>query len=429
MPPHWLWGYLLPLGFLLLTWGGLSPRQARRVTPLAVLSIALGTLGYWALGFALHLGGAHAIDPDASLAGLDRLLAPGGSGWGLMGLAGFFLADPALTPRVFALFLSYLPLMTTAVLGVVLALADSRRWVMVLGGTLTGTLIVPLAACWMWGSGWLAHLGTTLELGHGFVDFGGSALILWLPGAMALGVLLRRPRATESPATALPPAYFPLLANAGALLIGIGWIGWAVSGPFHTFGATWDWNRAAVNILLGMSGAVLTAQLYAWLVSGELEPLLSARGTAAGWGAILAAAPFIPPWAAVIVGLLAGLLLPFTLYLSETWLKLRDAAAPIALGLSSGLWGLLSVGLFADARGGQGWNGIAPQSGNTLVPGIGGLLTGDGKQLAAQLIGLLAIGLWGLLWGLALGLLAYPPHLAARQAAPLPDDSTPPSEE
>ncbi len=422
MPPHWLWGYLLPIGSLLLIWGGLPPRKARRITPLAALSLALATLGYWAVGFALHLGGAHAIDPDLSLSGLDRLLAPGGSGWGLMGLAGFFLSDPAMTPRVFALFLSYLPLISTAVLWVVLALADTKGWLMVLVGALTGALIVPPAACWMWGSGWLAHLGTTMNLGHGFVDFGGSALLLWVPGTVALGVLLWQPRAELEENPTLPPAYFPLLANVGALLIGVGWIGWAVSGPFHTFGATWDWNRAALNVLLGMSGAVLTSQLYGWLVTGEIDPLLAARGMMAGWGAILAGAPFIPPWAAVVIGLLAGLFFPLLLYAVDVWLKLRDAAATVALGLTGGLWGLLGLALFADGRGGQGWNGIAPAAGDVMPPGVGGVFTGDGQQLAAQLAGLFALGVWGLLWGLLLGVISQPQRLTHLLAKPAVKD-------
>jgi len=263
----------------------------------------------------------------------------------------------------------------------------------------------------MWGSGWLAHLGDTLALGHGFVDFGGSALVLWLPGMMALGILLLQPRepVSEPPP---PPAYFPLLANLGALFVGIGWTGWALSTPFHTSGATWYWGRAAVNMLLGMAGATVTSQLYAWLVTGKLETLLAARGLAAGWGAALAAAPFLPPWAALAGGLLTGLIFPFLLYLVEAVLRLRDAAATVALGLVGGVWGLLGVGLFADGRSGQGWNGVAG------VEGVSGLLFGGGtSQLVAQLIGIVALGAWGLLWGVILGAIANPRFLRRGVAA------------
>ncbi len=406
----WLWGYLLPLGLLMVIWGGLPPRKARRVTPLAALTLALAILGYWAVGFALHMGGAHAVNPEnVELAGLNRLFAPAGQGWGWFGLAGFFLAGDEITPTALGLFLAYLPLIATSVLVLVLALSEARRWLMVLAGLLAGAVIVPVAACWMWGSGWLFHLGATMGLGHGFVDFGGSALLLWLPATVGLGVLLLQGRREPAPPQQPPPAYFPLLANVGALLAGLGWMGWALAQPFHTFGATWDWHRAAVNILLGAAGSVLTSQLYAWLVTGEIEPLMSARGIVAGWGAILAGAPFVPPWAAVIIGLLAGILSPLVLYVAETYLHVRDTAAAITLGLVGGLWGTFAVALFADGRWGQGWNQIAPYTGSGEAPlGIAGIFTGGGEQLIAQVVGLLTLGGWGLLWGAILGFIARP---------------------
>ena len=407
---NWLWGYFIPVGLMLLVWGGLPPYRARRVTPLAALSIALAVVGYWAVGFAFQLGGAQAVNPDdLSLSGLNLLLplVPRDPGWGFVGLAGFFLTDGAATPTVLSLFLAYLPLMASAVILVTLSLAQTRRWLMVVAGALAGTVVFPIAACWMWGSGWLAHLGDTLALGHGFVDFGGSTLVLWLPGMMALGILVLQPRQTADEPPAPPPAYFPLLANLGVLLMGIGWMGWTLSQPFHTFGATWDWHRAAVSALLGMAGSTLTSQFYAWLVTGDVDTLLAARGLAAGWGAVLAAAPFVPPWAALVIGLLAGLLFPLFSYAMDAGLRLRDASATVALGLTGGLLGLLGIALFADGRSGQGWNGGAA--------GVAGLIFGGGTaQLTAQFVGIVAVGLWGLLWGVLLGFVANPRLLHLR---------------
>jgi len=244
-----------------------------------------------------------------------------------------------------------------------------------------------------------------------------------LPGALALGVLLFQPRHEPEDPPKPPPAYFPLLANLGVLLMGIGWIGWTLSDPFHTSGATWDWNRAALSALLGMAGATLTSQLYAWLVTGGLESLLAARGLAAGWGAALAAAPFVPPWAALVIGVLGGLLFSFVLYLTNVVMRLRDAAATVALGLVGGLWGLLSVALFADGQAGQGWNGVTISSGNGGVSGI--IFGGGAGQLMAQLVGIVAVGVWGLLWGGVLGLIANL-HLFRRKLVPVVEAVTSP---
>lgn len=416
----WLWGYLIPIGFLMLVWGGLAPRRARRLTPAAATAVALAVLGYWAVGFGLHMGGAFPVTQDASLEALRAMfsLVPGNPGWGIAGLAGFFLSGDAITPTIISLFLIYLPLITTAVVMVTVALTQTRRWIMIVTGTLTGAVIVPIAACWMWGSGWLSQLGTTLGLGSGFVDFGGSALILWLPGMIVLPILLLQDRHPESGDEPTPPStYGPLLSNIGGLIMGIGWLGWALSTPFHASGATIDWYRAAMNILLGIAGAVVTSQLYGWLATGKPETLLSSLGLGAGWGALLACAPFVPAWAAIAIGLLAGLIFPLIHYAISKRLHSYAAAATVSLALTSGLLGVLGLGLLADGRWGQGWNGaghgLSPD-GAVVGPGVSGIFaTGNAQQFSAQLIGLLAITLWGLLWGAIIGIITKPTLLTS----------------
>lgn len=413
---NWLWGYLIPIGFLMLMWGSIPSRRARRVTPIAAMAIAFAVLGYWAVGFALHMGGAYPVTQDADLLGLQAMLSlvPGNPGWGVIGLSGFFLSGKAITPAVLHLFLAYLPVIATAVILVGGALAQTRRWIMAMVAVLTGTIIVPVAACWMWGSGWLSHIGETLGLAKGFVDFGGSTLMLWLPGMVVLPILLLQERPTDVAAT--PPAnHAPLVSNIGSLIMGIGWLGWSLSQPFHVDGAVLDWYRVALNILLGMAGAVVTSQLYGWLVTGRPETLLAAQGLAAGWGAVLACAPFVPVWAALAIGLLSGLVFPALHYAITIGLRIRDAATPVALALTSGLPGVLGIAFLADGRWGQGWNrmGLTPDGAVTGAGVMGLFISGNMQQLSAQLIGLVALGLWGLLWGVVLGVIASPRMLGA----------------
>ncbi len=408
---NWLWGYLIPIGLMLLLWGGQPARHTRRITPIAAMSIAFAVLSYWAFGFALHMGGAYAVTQDAALSGLQAMLSlvPGDPGWGVIGLAGFFLSGETLTPTVLHHFLAYLPIIAAAVILVCGALARTRRWIMTITGILTGAVIVPVAACWIWGSGWLSHLGETLDLGKGFVDFGGSALILWLPGIVVLPILLLQRQTQEDP-TSPPTNHAPLISNLGALIMGIGWLGWTLSQPFHVSGAVLDWSRVAINVLLGMAGAVVTSQLYGWLVTGKPDTLLAAQGLGAGWGAVLALAPFVPAWGTLIIGALAGLAYPLLHYAITVGLRIRDAATPVALALTSGLLGILSVGVLADGRWGQGWNHVGEMAeGPARGIGVAGVfVSGDAQQLSAQLIGLVALGVWGLLWGGVLGIIASP---------------------
>ncbi|MGD8966359.1 MAG: hypothetical protein PVI07_02515 [Anaerolineae bacterium] len=416
-----LLGTLIPVGLFLLGWGGMEPGRARRSATVGALALALGTLGYFAVGFAFHLGGAGLMSDEPGLAGLTRLFAGQGDfDWGLIGLAGFFLSGEAATPEVFALFLTYVPLAVSAVLLTALSMSGrARGWQMVIGGLLVAAILFPVAACWAWGGGWLAKLGFTLERGHGFVDHGGSGVVYLLGGCAALGALVglgyRLPPGSHGEPAEMPPAHFPLLANLGALLFGLGCLSWSLSSPFHVAGADLNLPRLAVNGLLAAAGAILASQTYCWFTVGHADALMSARGAAAGFIALSAGAPFVPPWAALVVGTMAGLLLPLGVYTVDRVLRLPDATATVALGITGGAWGLLAVALLADGRSGQGWNGVGPTEYHTVLgQGVTGFIPaagmiGDGLgQMVAQLAGLGAISVLALLVGwlvfLALGL-------------------------
>jgi Amt family ammonium transporter len=404
-------GYLLPIGFFLLAWGGMEPERARRAAIQGLVALALATVGYFATGFAFHLGGAAVFSDRPGLGALDSIWSPldrvRGLGWGVIGLKGFFLGG-ADTPQALALFAAYLPMAATAVLLPVLALFGRARggWVALLG-LLTGALLFPLAACWVWGGGWLASMGQTLARGHGAVDHAGSGVVYLLGGMMAWGALtaLGREPPQEGPAE-MPPAHFPLLANLGVLLVVVGWLGWSLSGPLHADGARLDAGRMAVNGSLALAGATLTSLFYCWLALGRGDSLMVARGAAGGLVALSAGAPFLPPWAALVVGGVAGLLVPLGVYLVDRLLRLADATAAVAVAALPGLWGLLAVALFADGRWGQGWNGVGAEVYRTVIgQGVSGFLVapgflGDGPgQMVAQVVAVVAIGLLGFAGG------------------------------
>ena len=150
-----LLGYLIPVGLFLLTWGGMEPQRARRTATVGALALALATLGYFAVGFAFHLGGAGLVSDQPGLEGLVRLYAHEGElAWGLIGLEGFFLADEAATPQALALFVIYLPLVAAAVLLPVLSVSGrARGWQVAIAGLVVSAVLFPLAACWVWGGG------------------------------------------------------------------------------------------------------------------------------------------------------------------------------------------------------------------------------------------------------------------------------------
>jgi len=422
-----LLGYLMPVGLFLLAWGGIPPDRARRAATVGALALALAALGYFTVGFALHLGGACALAPGhPGLEGLDVSWGISKE-WGLIGAKGFFLLDGADTTEAQALFVTYLPLVATAVLLPVLSASGrARGWQVAVAGLIVGAVLFPIVACWAWGGGWLAQLGSphSIQRGHGFVDHSGSGVVYLLGGVTALGALVglgeRLPRGKPEEPAEMPPAHFPLLANLGALLFGLGWLGWSLSVPFHVAGANVNLPRIAVNGLLAGAGATLAVQLYCWITVGHADALMSARGSAAGFIAISAGAPFVPAWAAFVIGVMAGALLPLGVYVVERGLRLPDETATVSLGVVAGMLGLLAVPVFADGLWGQGWNGVEPE-GYHLVPNMGvvgffpaarfGNAAGDGLgHLIAQLAGMGAILVLGLLVGWLLFLLLNLPY-------------------
>ncbi|TEU19098.1 MAG: hypothetical protein E3J21_04565, partial [Anaerolineales bacterium] len=420
--------FLVPVGLTLLASGAASEDKAADVALTSLAAIGLGVLGYFACGFAFQFGG---IGLFSELSGVEDLIwewsfldVRWGPGWGMVGLKGFFLGKEADNPAAYALFFSQLALVTTAVLIPALSLRGRvKAVVIVLGALLLSAVVYPILGNWVWGGGWLANLGSNMDLGHGFIDFAGAGLVNLVGGTAALaGILvfkLRRPKEerpspeavsplsardlsippSEREAAEMPPVHLPLLAILGSLLLVVGWLGWTLASPLN---ALTDVNIEpaviAVNLFLAAAGGTLVATLYSWFTAGRADVLMVTRGLAIGLVSISAAVPFVPPWAALLTGAVAGLFLPLSIYLLDYLLRLDDPTAAVSVHGLGGLLGLFVLGLFADGRYGVGWNGIgATEYLGVLGQGVSGYFTAQGfqpdlpGQLYAQLIGLAAI--------------------------------------
>lgn len=429
---------LAPIGLVLIGVSGLEPDRALNAALGAVGAIGLAGLAYWAFGFALQFGGIGLAYLRPELRSLvwewSPLPAEWGTGWGVAGLSGWMLSGGDLTALAYALFLSHLPWVFTAALLPVLALrgrapaSATLLLALVLGG-----VVYPLAGNWVQGGGWLSALGRNLALGHGFVDPGGAGTVFLLSAAFALAAVAvwPSPRRKDASRTQLPPAYQPLLAVAGSLLLLAGAIGWLWANPLQVETlADLALLRGSANIVLAAAGGSLIPLLYTWFVAGRSDPTLTSRGLAAGLVAGLAVAPFVQPGPALLTGVLAGATVPFVTYIVDHLLHLDDATGVLAAGGLPALLGLLLLGVFADGAAGAGWQmtgageylGVAGQ-------GVSGLLVAGGfqrdfpGQLQAQVIGVVALVLWGFGSGLLvctpLGLLLHNLQRSERTTAPV----------
>ncbi len=442
---------LLPFGLILLIASAVPEEQAPALAVNGIVAWSTAALAYFGLGFAFHFGGIAQVTPNPALSGLYWEWYPLDQSvdlevarlWGMVALQGFGLAGDVTTPTALFLFFSHLALVgTAAVLPLAVLPQRVRGLGAVLTGLLTGTVIYPLPGNWLWGGGWLAHVGASLGFGHGLVDFGGASVV-FLSGAMvalAALILFRSSRMSvetvppaeelvvttgpdyrldvyEEPAaiptevellpvTPMPSAYLPILSLLGAGLMLLGWLG--LSAGLHTPTAlNFSPAQAAVAGLMAALSAALTAAGYSWLTTRHFDPLMTSRGLAAGLVVAVAGAPFMPIWVSLAAGLLMGLLLPVLIYFFDR--RLGDETGTLTTFGVSALLGLLVLPFLADGRAGQGWNGFGLSDYYGVAgQGVSGLWVAAGfasdwpGQLQAQLVGVIAIAVWALLLGLLL---------------------------
>ena len=394
---------LLPAGLILIAGGALAGRRPAKSAVAGLGALALAAIGYWACGFAFHLGGIGLV---VDLPGLEGLVwewaSPLNLDWGVMGLRGFLLLDEASTPAALGLYLAYLPAVAVATILPLLSLRERMPgWMAALGGLLVAALVYPVAGNWFSGGGWLMHIGDTLGLGHGYVDMTGVSTAAVIGGLAALlGIILfgrRLPSSPEDELPSLPPVHLPVLAVLGAFLFIVGGMSLTGANPIHTQTGLIT-ARVGVNLALAAAGGAFLPYLYTWFTTGAADSLMVARGAAAGVLSVAAAIALLPPWAALVLGAAAGLLVPLLTFVVYHVLRVEDPTGAVTVGLLGGVLGVLAVGLFADGTAGQGWNGIgidaylgvAGQGVTGFIPGAG-LAPDWPGQMNAQLLGLAAI--------------------------------------
>lgn len=434
--------WLLPLGIILLAIGAYPETEAKQAMTMGLVSIPVAVLAYALLGFGFQFGGLGLVSDLAGAESLRREWSPldlaWGPGWGLIGLDAFNLLWGGLSRDLLIVFLHQAPLLAAAVVIATTSLAGRLRFSQVFIMALTtGAIFYPILGNWIWGGGWLSQLGHTLSLGHGTIDFGGAATVFGLGAVLALvRILVRGSRPHQDHvrgAVAPPPVHFPLLTTVGMFLVLVGGMALALGNPLLPDASLAP--EVAINLLLATIGGLLLGSLYTWFAIGKPDQLMALRGAVAGLVGGLAVGPFLLPWGALLLGGLAGVLLPLVVYLVEQKLRWEDPTASIATFLVPGLLGLVFLGFLADGRQGVGWNGVGINE-YLGVPGQGvsGLWVGPGfqptpGQLYAQLVGLGALFLifllaWLLFKGVARAEMpTSPPPLETKpqtQAKPTP---------
>src|SRR6266478_5937573 len=377
-------------GFAIVETGLTRAKNANHTMMMNFMVYGFGLFAFWVCGFAIQMGGGAPYSTLGGAASLnsEHVVTLLGKPWGLFGTHGFFLSGLTYDVGVMVLFLFQMVFMDTALTIVTGACAERWKYVaFAVSSVFMGAITYPLFANWAWGGGWLSQLGANFSLGHGYCDFAGSGVVHAVGGITALALsMIIGPRIGKYNRNGKPnamPGHDIVLVLTGCFILAFGWFGF---NPGSTLAASGNGalrigSIAVSTMLAGMTGS-FAAMLYMWIRFGKPDASMSGNGLLAGLVAITAPSGFVNTVGATIIGFAAGVLVCLSVEFVEKVLKVDDPVGAISVHGAGGLWGVLSVGLFADGTSNYGgsWNGVTGS--------VTGLFYGDASQFAAQLIGI-----------------------------------------
>ena len=247
-------------------------------------------------------------------------------------------------------------------------------------------VIYPIEAHWTWGGGWLSQIG--------FHDFAGSNCIHMVGGISALiGAAFLGPRIGKfvkdksgkvTKVNAIP-GHNLTAAALGVFILWLGWYGFngAACTTVEQLGSVF------VTTTIAPALATVTCMIFTWIKYGKPDVSMCLNASLAGLVAITAPCDVTDALGATVIGIVAGLLVCFGVWLLDYKLHIDDPVGAVSVHCLNGIWGTIAVGLFAT-NSAPGYS-IADKAGNEMV----GLFYGGGlKLLGIQMVGLLSTALW-----------------------------------
>lgn len=360
--------FFMQAGFAMVETGFTRAKNACNIIMKNLMDFSVGSIAYWAIGFGIMFGADKA---------------------GLFGSNGFFLSagDPGTSEGLWqiAFWMFQVVFAATAATIVSGAMAERTKFSGYLAySAVVSVLIYPVVGHWIWGGGWLSRLG--------MVDFAGSTVVHsvggWagLMGAIVLGPrvgkYLNNGNGRKKVSKAIPGHNIPLAA-LGVFILWFGWFGFNPGST--TSGTNLSIATIAVTTNLAAAAGSIGAMFTAWIRFRKPDASMSLNGALAGLVAITAPCAAVSPASAVIIGLLAGLIVVFAVEFFDKVLHIDDPVGAVSVHAICGLFGTLSVGLFAQAK-------YASAAG---LGKINGLFFGGGfRLLGVQALGALSVFAW-----------------------------------
>ncbi len=362
--------FFMQAGFAMVEAGFTRAKNASNIMMKNLMDFSMGSIAYWAIGFGIMFGAGNL----------------------LFGTSGFFLRDAGNTfasldwaniPLEVKYFFQLVFAATAATI-VSGAMAERTRFKSYIVYSIFITaFIYPVVGHWIWGGGWLSNLG--------FWDFAGSTVVHSLGGWLALmGAIMLGPRLgkynPDGSSNAILGHNIPL-ATLGVFIL---WLGWFGFNPGSTMAAVPDIVHIAVTTNLAAAAGAISAMFLSWQLFKKADVGMTLNGALAGLVAITAPCAFVSPISAIIIGLVGGILVVLSVLFIDKVLHIDDPVGAVSVHGVCGVWGTLSVGLFAQDVFSPGTTG-------------NGLFFGGGwKLLGVQALGALAVFVWAIVTGFIL---------------------------
>ena len=318
-------------GFAMVETGLTRAKNATNIMSKNLMDFCLGSLLYWAIGYNLMYGeqGNGFLGWGTDFLFMGHALNAGADSAGAFGnAAGWFFQ------MVFC---------ATAATIVSGAMAERTKLISYLFySVIISAIIYPIAGHWIWGGdGWLAAKGMR--------DFAGSTVVhsvgAWaaLAGAMVVGPRIGKYNADGS-SNAIP-GHNLVLAALGVFIL---WFGWYGFNPGSTLAQVDGIAYIAVTTTLAASAGGTAALIISWVHAGKPDLTMALNGVLAGLVGITAPCASVEPWAAIVIGAVAGLLVYVSVLTIDRVFKIDDPVGAISVHGVCGAWGTLSIGLFGS---------------------------------------------------------------------------------
>ena len=346
--------FIMHLGFASLEAGFVQRKNVVNILFKNSMIISIGLLTYYMVGYNLMYPG------EGFEGGFIGRFAP-------MDWAAGSVADYAAAAESGSTYTGYSDFifqgMFAATCATIVSGAVAERIKLVpflLFATIFVALSYPITGMWHWGGGWLAEMG--------FYDFAGSTLVHAAGGFAALAAIIllgaRRGKYKKNGQITAIPGHSMPLAAIGVFLLWFGWYGFNGGSVLSADPNGVSLVFVTTSLAAAAGGVAAFFVAYAMFRSYDLSMVLN--GILGGLVGITAGADQMSGMDAILIGAIAGVIIPFSIVFFDKTLKLDDPVGATSVHGICGIWGTLAVGIFGDMAG--------------------------GGQLVTQLIGVAAIG-------------------------------------